>query len=392
MSSLDGSGSQGSLTLGGFDEKRMIPNEVGFPFHDDSEKVHTAWVENITLAGWNENNQGNQSFDLTRTNFTTHIDSSRPYIYLPSSLYNEIAEILDLRYDNRSNTLIVSDEREKVLKAQKPSISFTLTPLSRNKMSVEPVTITMPYESIVLKLEYPLAKLNQSVHYVPIRKADDPAQYVLGRAFLQNAYIVSDYERRSFSIHQATLQNGDGPEPSIRSILITNTTTNSLDSWRQVKKPLSRSSVLGISIGAIFLTLINSSLAAYMCYKRRQESKVGVEGSKVQELSDILVRVEAGGSDTRQVFEAGERDTPQAFEADSSQIHEIPVNMIPSARNTGLASEVHEMPASSASLSTSTKDILHSSGNVSSLSSDVKHSFPNHSLLSMPNRNSDPSE
>jgi hypothetical protein len=129
-----------------------------------------------------------------------------------------------------------------------------------------------------------------------------------------------------------------------------------------------------------------------MCYKRRQESKVGVEGSKVQELSDILVRVEAGGSDTRQVFEAGERDTPQAFEADSSQIHEIPVNMIPSARNTGLASEVHEMPASSASLSTSTKDILHSSGNVSSLSSDVKHSFPNHSLLSMPNRNSDPSE
>jgi hypothetical protein len=69
------------------------------------------------------------------------------------------------------------------------------------------VNITLPYDAFDLQLSYPYLPnttyADPSKYYFPLRQAANETQYVLGRAFLQEAYLITDYERNNFSIHQA---------------------------------------------------------------------------------------------------------------------------------------------------------------------------------------------
>jgi hypothetical protein len=58
-------GSHGSLVLGGYDERRMVRNDVVFPFEKDKLRLRVAWVENIKLDGQGLA-QGNKSFGLSQ--------------------------------------------------------------------------------------------------------------------------------------------------------------------------------------------------------------------------------------------------------------------------------------------------------------------------------------
>jgi hypothetical protein len=230
----DGSnGAQGSLVLGGYDERRMIRNDVVFPFGKDRLRLHVVWVERITLAG-NSLGRGNATFDLSRTNYKCLVDSTRPFIYLPPQVYDDIVQTLGLQYDNRTERLIIPDGAMKTLQQRQPSLSFQIAPLDRDQKPANrsAVTITLPFESLILRTDYTMATKNQSFRYVPLQKTTNSSLYVLGRAFLQNAYFVSDYERNSFSIHQAVLRNGTGLPPLLRQIRDTNATVNTLDSWK----------------------------------------------------------------------------------------------------------------------------------------------------------------
>jgi hypothetical protein len=65
--------------------------------------------------------------------------------------------------------------------------------------------------------------------YFPIKQARNPIQYVLGRAFLQNVYLISDYEREAFSVHSVRASES-GMASLIRKILPGNA-TGTLNSW-----------------------------------------------------------------------------------------------------------------------------------------------------------------
>lgn len=337
ISEPDGRGAQGSVILGGYDENRMIRNEVVFPFHEDVELVHTVWVESIN---WVDKLKGNISFDVSQTNYTSHIDSTRPFIYLPPVIYDKLSENLDLQYDNQTKSLIVPDEKQMEFKIRDPIMSFTVTPLNRDKIPNKSVTIQIPYSSLLLKMDYPIAKKNQSVRYVPIRKASDSSQYVLGRTFLQNAYIVSDYERGSFSIHQAKLQEGIASDPLIRPILTKNTNLGTLDSWKSAKKSLSKQALAGIVTGAIILTLLLFSIIFWLIYKRRQKQRIkqtsNMEKPQIEELPNESVR-----------YEADDTDKPQLFEADSGEVYESPDTTVSSSGETRIVHQILEMPDTS---------------------------------------------
>ena len=44
-------------------------------------------------------------------------------------------------------------------------------------------------------------------HYFPLRRANGESQYILGRTFLEEAYVIADYERMNFTVLQAVLSS-----------------------------------------------------------------------------------------------------------------------------------------------------------------------------------------
>lgn len=309
-----------------------------FAFHEDSEQRHTVWVEDIAIRNWNKRQI---SLGMEGTNFTTHIDSSRPYIYLPASVYDSLVGEFNLDYDNRTGALIVSSGRMKELEAQKSSISFTIKSLNRDQQTAQQVTITLPFESIVLQLDYPITKSpNETVRYVPIRRATDLSQNVLGRAFFQNAYLISDYERGSFTIHEAKLYNGVGPDPVLRPIQFGNKEVSTLDSWKS--PTLSKGKLAGIATGSIIFTLL-IFFGAYWWYCRRRKRKHPVKTSNLEASS----QESPSGSE---YIEAGGQEVPRPIEADSGQLYESPESpngAIPSNGEFSPRNLVHEMPDTS---------------------------------------------
>jgi hypothetical protein len=61
--------------------------------------------------------------------------------------------------------------------------------------------------------------------YLPIRRAANESQFTLGRAFLQEVYLIADYERGNFSLIQARYDPRQKRERiSIPSLLYQNVT------------------------------------------------------------------------------------------------------------------------------------------------------------------------
>jgi hypothetical protein len=325
-----GRGSQGSLTLGGYDERRMIRNEVEFPFGEDSEKRHLAWVESVV---WTEQSR-TFSFDASSgSNYTTHIDPTQPFIYFPSAIYDELSTNPNFQYDNHTSRLIVTDDKIAMFKTKAPQLKISITPLDRLHKPGQSVEISLPTESLLQRVDYPIAQKNQSLWYVPIRRANDSSQYVLGRAFLQNAYLVSDYERNSYSMHQATVEEGNGPDPLIHPILMSKSST--LESWKTSSHHLSQASIAGIATGASLATIL-IIVWIFICVVRRRrrnaipsstnseeakrQSKIMDNEPRFQEIGNGLQKYEASG--TSRMFEAD--SSTEVFEVEAIQ---APVEM-----------------------------------------------------------------
>jgi hypothetical protein len=65
----------------------------------------------------------------------------------------------------------------------------------------------LPYAAFDLQVGQPF--YNTSRRYFPIRRAPSEDLYVLGRTFLQEAYLVVDWERGNFTLGQARHDNTD---------------------------------------------------------------------------------------------------------------------------------------------------------------------------------------
>ena len=72
------------------------------------------------------------------------------------------------------------------------------------------VDIVMGYRSFDLTAEYPI--VNNATRYFPLKQAQNDSQYTLGRTFLQDAYVIADYDRSNFSVSQAVFHNGSNTQ------------------------------------------------------------------------------------------------------------------------------------------------------------------------------------
>ncbi|KAI9808897.1 MAG: hypothetical protein M1826_004027 [Phylliscum demangeonii] len=183
----------GSLTLGGYDASRFVANNVSFHFGAD--------IARDLLVGLRAIRTDASPAPLLPTAVFAMIDSTVPHIWLPLDACRAFEQAFGLVWDNRTGLYPLSESTHAALVRQNANLTFTLAPSIAAGDGAPTVDIVMPYASFDLTASPPLAA--NSTRYFPLRRAANDSQYVLGRTFLQQAYVIADYDRAAFSVHQA---------------------------------------------------------------------------------------------------------------------------------------------------------------------------------------------
>jgi hypothetical protein len=142
--------------------------------------------------------QGIVSFSTSGA-FLAAIDSSVPDLWLPRPICDAFEQAFGLTYQNKSNRYVIQDSIHTQLQSLNPNITFQLGNSTKN--TGKTTNIVLPYAAFDLQASWPIS--NRSTNYFPLRRAVNESQYTLGRVFLQEAYLIVDFERQNFTIAQA---------------------------------------------------------------------------------------------------------------------------------------------------------------------------------------------
>jgi hypothetical protein len=313
----DGSDSYGSLILGGYDSNKFINNDVGFPFHKDDQLALTVNLRSITLAY----SKGTMEF---KVDADTLIDSNRPYIILPTQICNQIARNLQLNWDDTSQHYLISNETHSQLNQLQPVLTFEISPINDTSKLVR---IAVPYESLSLRLSYPKIGVHNDSYYFPILRSDDPAQYTLGRAFMQDAYVISDYERKVFQVKQV-----DWNSPNFSATRISRIDPRGQEEQKPQTNTAAQAGI-GIGIAILFFLII---IAMIVRARRKKKSNLNeVKEFQKPELEDNSKTLK----ERAECLDGSERIELDA-EGDSVKRTELGVSQRP---ELGVDGEMHEM-------------------------------------------------
>lgn len=169
----------GSLTLGGYDQSRFMPNDLSFPFAPNDLRDLVVGIQSITSI-----QQNGTTSSLLPSGIMAYIDSTVPEIWLPLEACLAFEKAFKLTYDTKSSLYLVNDNLHNSLLAQNANVSFTL---GRADTGGETINITLPYHSFDLQVSPPVAGVASASRYFPLRRAQNDTQYTLGRTFFQEA-------------------------------------------------------------------------------------------------------------------------------------------------------------------------------------------------------------
>jgi len=180
------------------------------------------------------------------------IDSSVSQLWLPGVVCDQLEVFLGLTYDTSTELYIVNDTAHEKLVRLAPEMAFTLAADGTSNFTT---SIILPYTALDLQAGPPT--YNFSTNYFPIRRASKGS--VLGRAFLQEAYLVVDWERSNFTLSQASKRGN-----RTRKIV-----PISAPSKAKSKPSLSVGAIVGVAIGAVVLVVIIAALIWWRVRARR---------------------------------------------------------------------------------------------------------------------------
>ncbi|PBP17751.1 eukaryotic aspartyl protease [Diplocarpon rosae] len=273
-----------SLTLGGYDSTRFVPHNISFNL--DAGKKLLTFIDSISISTSGGSNNWTKPVELLSPTdqVSATIDSSTPYLWLPPVVCDRFAQSLGLTYNDSLNlyTFDGNASQHDALAASELSFTFSLSDVSSTPSTVN---ITLPYAAFDLQLTYPaipstdFGDADATKYYFPLRKAVSIAQYTIGRAFLQEAYLITDYERNTFSVHQAVHPTDSVGNTSIISILPPVGSTLSGTPTKQ-KSPLSAGAVAGIVVGAVAMLAILAIATLFLVRRRNQKDKPSSSSSE----------------------------------------------------------------------------------------------------------------
>ncbi|MCJ1398865.1 hypothetical protein MMC11_002066 [Xylographa trunciseda] len=300
----------GSLTLGGYDTSRFTPNEVSFPFSSDEEARLTLAIQEITAS-----DSLNGSLSLLPAGIFSLIDSSLPYIWLPTVACDLFQQAFQLIYDNDTDLYLVDDTTHSQLKQLNPSITFHL---GVQLAGGDSVNIVLPYGAFDLQASYPIYP--NATNYFPIRRAANETQYTIGRAFLQEAYLIADYERSNFSVSQAVFE--DNYIAQIVRIDAANFTSSPTSSSSVNHHGISGGATAGVAVGGIIVGLL-SMVGIRFFLQRRQRRKNQQQYKSTDGVHEVPLfeKHELGHQDATQVKQ--EVEDTGLVEVEGSRIQEM---------------------------------------------------------------------
>ena len=192
----------GSLTLGGYDANRFVPNDITFPFGADISRDLLVGVQAIISDTMSE--------PLLSAGIYAFIDSLVPHIWLPLNACEAFEQAFNLTWDNNTQLYLLTNEEHENLLSINANVTLRIGPSATEGQYIE---VVMPYGALDLTVSFPI--VDNSTKYFPIRRAQNESQYTLGRAFLQQAYVIADYNRSNFSVYQALFPNTSIPQDLI---------------------------------------------------------------------------------------------------------------------------------------------------------------------------------
>ncbi|KAI1435668.1 aspartic peptidase domain-containing protein [Xylaria sp. CBS 124048] len=229
----DANGIPMSLTLGGYDANRFEPHDVQFDLNAVTRQPQvqvrsiTATTSNITQAP-TEWSSPSTPLLLLNESLTATIDSSTPYLWLPPTVCDRFASVLNLTWNETFELYFFSstDDLERYRSAPNLSFTFALSsadkdgsPLSTSMSDV--VNITVSANAFIQSLRYPFNNTEfgaPAVPYFPLKRAESRRHLTIGRSFLQEAYIITNYETNMFSVHEARFPSDPWTNVSIQTI------------------------------------------------------------------------------------------------------------------------------------------------------------------------------
>ncbi|KAL8993531.1 MAG: hypothetical protein Q9188_007306 [Gyalolechia gomerana] len=192
----------GSLTLGGYDATRFNPSNISFDLATDISRDLLVGLQSITSTESN-----NSTHLLLPSAHFTLIDSTVPEIYLPLEACQLFERVFGLVWNATYGMYLVDDPLHDILVTRSPSFIFKLGNSITDGPTVE---VTLPYDSFDLSFQPEID--STPVRYFPIQRAANESQLALGRTFLQEAYLTTDYERGNFSVSQCKFEEPIKPD------------------------------------------------------------------------------------------------------------------------------------------------------------------------------------
>lgn len=187
---------------------------------------------------------------------------------------------LGLQWNATLKMYPVSDELHQELLTRDPTFTFEIG----NTITGGPtVKITMPYSGF--SLNYMLS-FDSSIRYFPIRRTREESRYTLGRMFLQEAYLRTNYEQGTFSVSQAKFE--EPMEPQIVPILPGSGNLTTTTSQKSVSNP-GFAKTAHIIVGAVTGSLLLLAFCWWLSRRRhhRRQRQITPPSAALSSVEDI---------------------------------------------------------------------------------------------------------
>ncbi|KAK3944767.1 aspartic peptidase domain-containing protein [Diplogelasinospora grovesii] len=286
-------GTVASLVLGGYDTNRFVPHDTTFSL-DPVTRLPTVLLRGVTAqvsyrdkapTHWNSSTQA-----LVTMNDSVRalVDSSTPYLWLPTAVCDRFADALNLTWREDLGVYIFSDGAQYNNYQEDTSLSFTFTVSSYDNADNfgEPldvpgvVNITIPTAAFAQLLRYPFKNVIQwgdsSIPYFPLKRSTKDInnnQYIIGRVFMQEAYIITNYDKGTFSLHQALFPQNAVSNYSLQDIDRPPDSPYPAYVGKSPGVGLSTGQTVGIVLSAFAIGSVLGVLLWWCCRRRRRNAK-----------------------------------------------------------------------------------------------------------------------
>lgn len=234
-----------------------------------------------TLLGVTPLTAGDFSGILQSRGLTVQFDPTSPYIYLPRQVCDALASPLPVTYNSTLNVYLWNTSSPQYTSVIRSPTVLSASLASRNGSAV---TISVPFALLNLTLEPPLVA--EPTPYFPCQPAGGPT-YVLGRAFLQAAYLGANWQPDTpdgvFFFGQAPGPGAPTSQPTgiaAPQSTFTGSGMSLVDSWNGHWSPipshsggLSAGAAAGVGVGVALGVLLLAGLGIGAVLLRRRRNK-----------------------------------------------------------------------------------------------------------------------